>query len=157
MNQDGRWEEVQRIASTWLEHLQVDECVLIVFSTGVSVYPADGTLSAVSGPEGPANRQRLRQYLQSVKPEGWTNTLAAMQTGLPLPATSTPSSCSPTAHRPTNSGRFSPEAVQQIYALCRQHADIPVNAIGLGNYFDKDLSTFLRTVATLTGGTFLGR
>jgi len=32
-----------------------------------------------------------------------------------------------------------------------------VNAIGLGNYFDKDLSTFLRTVSQLTGGTFLGR
>jgi hypothetical protein len=56
-----------------------------------------------------------------------------------------------------NSNRFSPAMAQQIYALCRAHASIPVNTIGLGNYFDKDLSTFLRTVSQLTGGTFLGR
>jgi hypothetical protein len=32
-----------------------------------------------------------------------------------------------------------------------------VNAIGLGNYFDQEFSTFLRTVASLSGGTFVGR
>ena len=34
---------------------------------------------------------------------------------------------------------------------------IPVNTIGLGNYFEEDLSNFLLNVAEITGGTFLGR
>jgi chromosome segregation ATPase len=157
MNQDGRWDEVQRIANTWLEHLQVDECVLIVFSSSVTAFPTDGRLIRVSGPEGPANRQQLRQYLRSVKPEGWTNTLAAMHLAYRYPNLDTIILFSDGAPTDVNSGRFSPQAAQRIYALCQEHSNIPVNAIGLGNYFDKDLSTFLRTVSQLTGGTFLGR
>jgi hypothetical protein len=32
-----------------------------------------------------------------------------------------------------------------------------VNTIGLGNYFDNEMSTFLRTVASITGGGFRGQ
>lgn len=156
MTQNGRWNEVQRIALTWLDHLEVDECVLIVFSSGVAAFPADGSLLPVSGPAGPANRARLLEYLKSVQPEGWTNTLPAMQLAYRYPVDTVIlfSDGAPTYEKVN---RFNAEAAEQIYALCRQHADIPVNAIGLGNYFDQNFSTFLRTVAQLTGGTFVGR
>lgn len=157
MGQDGRWEEVQRIASTWLDHLDVDECVLIVFSDEAVAFPADGSMLRVSGPDGDANRVRLMTQLRSVKPSGWTNTLAAMQKAYGYANLDTIILFSDGA--PTFAGRntFNAEAAQQIYSLCQQHSKIPVNAIGLGNYFDEELSTFLRTVAHLTGGTFLGR
>lgn len=156
MTQQGRWEEVQRIALTWLDHLEVDECVLIVFSSDATAYPSDGSLLRVSGTEGPANRARLLEYLKSVKPEGWTNTLAAMQLAYRYPV-DTVILFSDGAPTYETVNRFNAEAAEQIYALCRQHADVPVNAIGLGNYFDQNFSTFLRTVAQLTGGTFVGR
>jgi septal ring factor EnvC (AmiA/AmiB activator) len=157
MGQDGRWEEVQRIASTWLDHLNVDECVLIVFSDEATAFPVDGSMLRVSGPDGDANRIRLLNQLRSVKPSGWTNTLAAMQKAYGYADLDTIILFSDGA--PTYDGKnvFNAEAAQQIYALCRRHSNIPVNAIGLGNYFDEELSTFLRTVAHLTGGTFLGR
>ncbi|MCU0872973.1 MAG: hypothetical protein MUE50_11595 [Pirellulaceae bacterium] len=156
MTQDGRWNEVQRIALTWLDHLDVDECVLIVFSSDVAAFPTNGTLLRVSGAEGAANRAQLLQYLKAVKPEGWTNTLPAMQLAYRYPVDTIIlfSDGAPTYEK---ANRFNAEAVEQIYALCRQHADIPVNAIGLGNYFDQNFSTFLRTVAQLSGGTFVGR
>jgi len=156
MTQGGRWDEVQRIALTGLDHLEVDECVLIVFSSGVAAFPTDGSLLRVSGPEGPANRARLLEYLRSVKPEGWTNTLPAMQLAYRYPVDTVIlfSDGAPTYEQVN---RFNAEAAEQIYALCRQHADIPVNAVGLGNYFDQNFSTFLRTIAQLTGGTFVGR
>lgn len=156
MTHDGRWSEVQRITQTWLAHLAVDECVLIVFSSGVEAFPSDGTLLHVAGPEGADNRTRLMQYLANIKPEGWTNTLAAMRLAYQYRIDSIVlfSDGAPTYE---NANRFNPEAVEQIYGLCRQHADIPVNAVGLGNYFDPNFSTFLRTVAQLTGGTFVGR
>jgi len=156
MTQDGRWDEVRRISLAWLDHLDVDECVLIVFSSGVKAFPADGTLLQVSGPEGADNRAQLLEYLKSVKPEGWTNTLAAMQLAYQYRIDSIIlfSDGAPTYE---SANRFNAEAVEQIYALCRQHADIPINAVGLGNYFDPNFSTFLRTMAQLTGGTFVGR
>ena len=156
MTQDGRWDEVRRTSLTWLDHLDVDECVLIVFSSQATAFPSDGSLLPVRVPEGEANRVRLREYLQAVRPEGWTNTLAAMQLAYQYRIDSIIlfSDGAPTY---AEANRFNAEAVERIYALCRQHADIPINAIGLGNYFDPNFSTFLRTMAQLTGGTFVGR
>jgi chromosome segregation ATPase len=157
MSQSGRWEEVQRIAGTWLDHLDVDECVLMVFASDVSTYPPSGAMLRVSGAEGDENRRRLADYLKSVKPEGWTNTLAAMRKAYAYPGLDTIILFSDGAPTYEDSSRFNAEAAQEIYALCRQHSQIPINAIGLGNYFDQELSTFLRTLAQLTGGTFVGR
>ncbi len=157
MTEGGRWDEVTRITATWLQHLEFDQCVLIVFSSEVSVFPVDGSLLSVTGPQGDTNRTRLLQYLKAVKPEGWTNTLAAMQTAYRYRDLDTIVLFSDGAPTYAASNKFNPEMAQQIYALCRQHANVPVNTIGLGNYFEQDLSTFLRTVAKLTGGTFLGR
>lgn len=157
MTESGRWDEVTRITGTWLQHLEFDQCVLIVFSSDVTVFPTDGSLLSVTGPQGDANRAHLLQYLKSVKPEGWTNTLAAMQMAYRYRDLDTIVLFSDGAPTYANSNKFNPEMAQQIYNLCRQHANVPVNTIGLGNYFEQDLSTFLRTVAKLTGGTFLGR
>lgn len=157
MLESGRWDEVQRIAATWLAHLEFDQCVLIVFSGQATAFPADGTMTSVSGPQGDANRARLLAYLKSVQPEGWTNTLAAMQLAYQYPDLDSIILFSDGAPTYDNSNKFNPEMAQQIYDLCRQHPHVPVNAIGLGNYFDRDLSTFLRTLAETTGGTFLGR
>lgn len=56
-----------------------------------------------------------------------------------------------------NLGRFDQGVANEIYSLCRKYDKIPVNTVGLGNYFDEDLGTFLRTVASIAGGSFLGR
>jgi chromosome segregation ATPase len=157
MTQGGRWEEVQRIAATWLEHLEVDQCVLIVFSSDVRTFPEDGSMLTVRGPEGPASRAKMTQFLRGVKPEGWTDTLAAMQKAYSYPQLDTIILFSDGAPTYASSNQFNAPAVEQIYTLCRRRAEIPVNAVGLGNYFDQQFSTFLRTVAQLTGGTFVGR
>ena len=52
---------------------------------------------------------------------------------------------------------FDPQIAEQIYQLCGEHTDIPINTVGLGDYFDRDMGTFLRNLARLTGGTFRGR
>jgi hypothetical protein len=52
---------------------------------------------------------------------------------------------------------FDQGVANDICALRRRQDKIPVNTVGLGNYFDQDVGTFLRTVANITGGTFLRR
>lgn len=152
-----RWQDAQGIASTWLGHLDVDECVLIVFSSDVRTFPVDGTMTKIQGPDGEANRAKLMQQLKSVEPEGWTNTLDALKKAYSYKGVDTVLLFSDGAPTFANSGRFDPNVAEQIYALCRKYPDVPVNTVGLGNYFDKNLSTFLRTVANVSGGTFRGR
>jgi hypothetical protein len=150
-----RWTEAQAIAATWLKHLNVQECVLIVFSHEVRTFPADGTLTDLRGPAGVARRDQLLQEVAAIQPGGWTDTLAAFQKAYEYDV-DTILLLSDGAPSKVSTGAYQDELAQQIYQLCREHADIPVNAIGLGNYFDQEMSTFLRTVASITGGQFRG-
>ncbi|MFV1965356.1 MAG: VWA domain-containing protein [Pirellulaceae bacterium] len=154
---DQRWAEAQGIAATWLAHLDVDECVLVVFSSDVRTFPKDGTMIQVSGPDSEANRAPLLEPLNAVEPSGWTNTLDALRTAYTYEDLDTIILFSDGA--PTNpaTGRFDQAVVQQIYSLCREHGDVPINTIGLGNYFDEQMAAVLRNLASMTGGTFRGR
>lgn len=151
-----RWADAQRFASTWLQHLDVDECVLIVFSSDVRTFPANGTMVNIGGETGAEKRAELMAQLQAVEPAGWTNTLDALRKAYTYQDLDTIILFSDGAPTNANSGRFDPQVAEQIYALCRQHPNIPINTIGLGNYFDQNLATFLRTVAEITNGTFRG-
>lgn len=150
-----RWTEAQAIAATWLKHLNVQQCALIVYSTDVRTFPADGSLIDLRGEAGAANRDQLLQQLQAIQPGGWTDTLAAFQKAYEYDV-DTILLLSDGAPSKVASGVYQDALAQQIYQLCREHPGIPVNAIGLGNYFDQEMSTFLRTVANLTGGSFRG-
>lgn len=152
-----RWSEAQEIAKTWLQYLNVDECVLIVFSSDVRTFPADGSFADLRGEEGAAVRSLLLEELTKVEPEGWTNTLGALRTAYQYEGLDSIVLLSDGAPTNPNLGEFDQAVAETIYELCRQNPEIPVNTIGLGNYFDEDLATFLRSVARITGGTFRGR
>lgn len=150
-----RWAEAQEIAANWLQHLNLHECVLIVYSSSVRAFPADGSLADLRGDAGKSKRDALLGELRAIKPGGWTNTLDALRKAyeydvdtIVLLTDGAPSRAA--------SGVYDDALAQQIYQLCRQHPAVPVNTIGLGNYFDANMSTFLRTVASLTGGAFRG-
>jgi uncharacterized coiled-coil DUF342 family protein len=150
-----RWDEAQAIASTWLQHINVQQCVLIVFSNQVKTFPNDGTLADVRGEAGKARREALLQQLKTVTPNGWTNTHDALRKAYEYDVDAILLFTDGAPSKAT-SGVFDPAIAQQIYALCRQHSNIPIHTIGLGNYFDENASTFLQTVAKLTNGTFRG-
>jgi uncharacterized coiled-coil DUF342 family protein len=151
-----RWAEAQEIAGTWLKHLNVGRCVLIVYSSAVRTFPADGTLTDLRGDAGKAKREALLQHVKAVTPEGWTNTYEALRKAYEYDIDSILlfSDGAPTE---TNSGVFDPAVARKIYDLCRAHPNIPIHTIGLGNYFDQNASSFLQSVAKITGGTFRGR
>jgi peptidoglycan hydrolase CwlO-like protein len=153
---DDRWAEAQNIAATWLAHLNVEECLLIVYSTDVVTFPEDGTLADVRGDEGAARRLALLERVRIIKPGGNTNTLAALQKAYEYDI-DTILLLSDGAPSRASTGKYDAALARQIYTLCQSHANIPVNTIGLGNYFDAEMSTFLRTVATITGGGFRGQ
>src|SRR3954451_19796244 len=151
-----RWAEAQQIAETWLEHLNVQQCVLVVFASEVRTFPQDGTLADLRGADGKAKRDWLMQQVKAVRPGGGTNTLDALRTayGYDVDSILLFSDGAPSV---SGSGAFNPAAAQKIYALTREHPNIPIHTMGLGNYFDQNASTFLMSLAKLTNGSFRGR
>lgn len=93
--------------------------------------------------------------MRAIKPGGWTNTLDALRKAYEYQP-DTVVLLTDGAPSRASSGVYDDALARQIYQLCREHPAVPVNTIGLGNYFDANMSTFLRTVASLTGGAFRG-
>jgi hypothetical protein len=151
-----RWAESQQIAATWLQHLNVQHCALIVFSSDVRTFPEDGSLADLRGDDGKAKRSAVLQQLKAVTPAGTTNTLEALRKAYEYDVDAI-LLFSDGAPSKSDTGAFDSEFANQIYDLCRAHPNIPVHTIGLGHYFDLNASTFLRTVASTTGGTFRGQ
>jgi uncharacterized protein with von Willebrand factor type A (vWA) domain len=150
-----RWAEAQRIAATWLKHLNVQQCVLIVYSSDVRTFPEDGSLADLRGTGGQAKRDSLLQHVKEVSPGGWTNTHEALRRAYQYDIDAVLLFSDGAPSQPTN-GAFDPAAARQIYELCRTRPNIPVHTIGLGNYFDHNTSNFLMSVAAITSGTFRG-
>jgi septal ring factor EnvC (AmiA/AmiB activator) len=150
-----RWVEAQQIAGTWLKHLNVQQCVLIVYSSDVRTFPEDGSLADLRGAAGQAKRDALLQHVNDVSPAGWTNTYEALRRAYQydIDAVLLFSDGAPT--NPTTNV-FDPVAARRIYELCRSRPNIPVHTIGLGNYFDNNTSNFLMSLAAITHGTFRG-
>jgi len=153
--ESDRWAEAQEIAATWLQHLNVQQCVLIVFSSDIRTFPGDGSLADLRGASGKATREALLQQLKAVSPRGRTNTLDALRKAYEYDV-DTILLFSDGAPSMADTGAFDAALARRIYELCGQRRSVPINAIGLGNYFDKDMSTFLQTVARITGGAFRG-
>jgi hypothetical protein len=122
----------------------------------VRTFPDDGTLADLRGNDGKSKRAALLERLKAVTPAGTTNTRAALQKAYEYDVDAI-LLFSDGAPSKSDSGVFDPAVADEIYDLCRAHPSIPVHTIGLGNYFDANASTFLRTVATTTGGTFRGQ
>ena len=160
MAQSGRWEQARGVVAAWLEHLAISECVLVLFSNGAQAFPEDGSFLDMRGPSGAANRRLLLERIAATKPEGGTNTLLALQTAYRCASLDTIilfTDGEPNNPSSVVANQFDPEVAEKIYALLQQHRDIPVNTVGLGNYFKPQLSGFLMRVAQETGGSFLGR
>lgn len=160
MAQSGRWEQARGVVAAWLEHLAISESVLVLFSNGAQVFPEDGSFLDMRGPSGAPNRRLLLDRIAATKPEGGTNTLLALQTAYRCANLDTVilfTDGEPNNPSAIMANQFDPEVAEKIYALLQQHRNIPVNTVGLGNYFKPQLSGFLMRVAQDTGGSFLGR
>jgi len=157
IGEQSRWDEARSVVETWLEHLAVNQCVLILFGTDVRTVPSDGTLRPIKTEE---DRDELIAGLTGVVPSGRTNTFEAMERAYKYDIDTIILFTDGAPNKPSGGqGGSDPEEVKRIYRLCEQQAqrEIPVNTVGLGNYFDAELSAFLRKLAADTGGTYRGR
>jgi hypothetical protein len=177
MNEGNRWNDAMSVMVTWLRYLPIQRCALVIFSDGVETFPADGTMIDVSGAY-VENRDKLLRHLATVRPDGNTHTLAALEQAYKYPEVDTiilftdgepyvpnwGKSAKPSfsGKNEVNSSKgdrekVSAQLVKAILALSLQHTNVPVNAVALGDYFQEAQSKFLLELVRRTGGAFLGR
>ena len=158
-----RWRDATNVVNTWLSYLPIKNCVLVTFNDQCRVFPTDGSWLRINQ----TNRNTLVAQLNGLEPEGFTDTLAALQTAYRYTNVDTiilftdgkPELAPRNGSRQESmGGRGSREMIKQIHLLCTNRVHIiPINTVGLGDYFNPDLAGFLRQVANETKGTFIGR
>jgi archaellum component FlaC len=166
-----RWQYCLEIVKTWVRHLEMERCILVVFSTEAKVFPEGGGMFEVKVEGRVADQKKLEEILDGLKtPNGATNTLEALKKAYAVPDLSSIilfTDGKPEDDR-TASLRSNPEAARlhtemlqaQVYALIERSQNaraVPINTVGLGDYFKPELSAFLMKVSELTGGVFIGR
>ena len=106
--------------------------------------------------EGETNREYFKKKIDLIEPRGSTDTAGALEEAY---KTDPDTVILFTDGEPTGpkEGTFQKDEAEKVYRLCEKHSTIPVNVVGLGCYFEKNLSEFLLGVAERTNGTFLGR
>jgi uncharacterized protein with von Willebrand factor type A (vWA) domain len=158
-----RWREATNVVNTWLSYLPIKNCVLVTFNDQCRVFPTDGSWFRINE----TNRNTLVAQLNGLKPEGFTDTLAALQTAYRYTNVDTiilftdgkPERAPRDGSRQESmGGRGSREMIKDIHLLCTNRVHIiPINTVGLGDYFNPDLAGFLRQLSDETKGTFIGR
>lgn len=157
MKERGRWDAARDVMKTWLDLLDMDQCALVVFGSDVTTYPGQNKYLDLQGTQGTSNRAKLVNFLANLEPKGGTNTLRALERAYDYPNVDTIVLFTDGAPNDGNSAVFDPDVASKIYKLCEKNKTIPINAVGLGDYFQPELSSFLLRIAETTNGTFLGR
>jgi len=153
----ARWNHTKKVLGTWIQFLEVQQCGIVFFGKNVRRFPENGQMLPLTGKEGPRNRAMFVQELERVIPDGNTPTLEALKLAYEFEGIG--SIILFTDGRPTgkDNNRFSQGVVDDILELASEYSDIPINAVGLGNYFEPELARFLLKLAEVSNGTFIGR
>ena len=131
---------------------------MIVFNVGEpKVFPDDGSLATYTGEKGAKYKADLGEFLSQVKPEGGTFTRGALERAYRIDGLDTVVLFTDGAPNDGNSAVFEQREADLIYEMIEKHKDIPINTIGLGNYFKDTGGNFLKRVAELSKGNYLGR
>jgi hypothetical protein len=152
----SRWENTKREILEWSRHLPMQSLQLILFSHKIEVLPAAGKYYDMDGDSRTRSLTAINTLLERTEPEGQTDTLSALTKAYAAPGVDTVilfTDGKPELGKARTSQALSDDTVH----LIRRHKTIPVNVVGIGNYFEQDFATFLRDIANTTGGQFIGR
>ena len=151
----ARWIKTKREIVSWARNLPMETIRIVLFHSDVFDYPDDGESYPMTGDDREKTVGLITGLLDNVTPDGQTNTLGALEKAYGYPDVDTMVLF--TDGNPMVNGRDSRDLIQQVKALVEKNKKIPVNVVGIGEYFEKDFAAFLRFISNTTGGEFIGR
>jgi len=148
-NGSSRWKLTRDTIRAWVEYLAADEVVLIRFHSRVELPRAFRVGDADA-------RKEFLAEVDRWKPEGSTATYDALAEAY---AHSPDAIILFTDGAPTEEIDGRKTGKEAIYKLVAGHRDrnVPINVVGVGQYFDVGFSAFLLELARLSDGSFQGR
>jgi septal ring factor EnvC (AmiA/AmiB activator) len=150
-----RWNNTKNEIVSWATHLPMKTLRLVLFHTEVWDYPDDGGVYQMDGGVREESVSLIKTLLDQVDPDGNTNTLDAFMKAYSYPNVDTIVLF--TDGHPEVPGQDSGVLRNKVLALVKKNRHIPVNVVGIGEYFDRSFADFLRGIAAETGGEFIGR
>jgi hypothetical protein len=179
MKESNLWEPSINIVSTWVRELELEGCVMIVYDDQVEVLKGDNKnpqflknhwlsfhnpLLDFTGDAGKKQQEQIFNTLRKLEPRGGTATHDALKKAYEFDIDTILLFTDGEPTHVDGKQEYQEVAESQTHALVAKykHRNIPINTIGLGNYFkvNKDqarLANFLKKLADDTGGAFIGR
>ena len=153
--QPERWNKTKKEIVSWSTHLPMKSLRLVLFHSEIWDYPDDGGFYDMNSEARGDSVALIEDLLSRVKPEGQTNTLGAFSKAYSYPQIDTIVLF--TDGHPEVPGQDSGVLRSKVLSLVKDNRHIPVNVVGIGEYFDRSFADFLRGIAGETGGEFIGR
>jgi len=181
-----RWDDVRENIMNWITALDIKECVLLKFSNigRPDKYPKAGgyeSTFSLSGEGRQYSIDKIRQILEATRPKGHTDTYDALQDAYRFPDIDTIVLFTDGApyvgekpYRIDNGRRINPppegvnydkfmiaatEELCELWTekLRKQNRQVPVNVVGVGDFYEPVFAGFLLRLAEISDGTFIGR
>jgi hypothetical protein len=151
-----RWDQTKREIVSWATHLPMKSLRVVFFWDKVRESPGNGKSYSMNDDDRERSVRELGGLLRDVSPQGQTNTLAAFGKAYGYPGVDTIVLFTDGA--PHLTGSDTPFLIGEVHRLVEKHRDIPVNVVGIGEYYlDQMFAEFLLRIADTTGGEFIGR
>ncbi len=183
---EKRWKDVRKTILNWVAALDIKECVLLNFSDigPPDKYPKTGRYESTFSLSGEARQysiDKIKKILEATKPGGQTDTYDALEAAFRFPDIDTivlftdgAPYVGKKAWRIGKGKRISPppqgvnydkNMIEETEKLCerwteefhKQNRQVPVNVVGVGDFYEPVFAGFLLRLAEISGGTFIGR
>ena len=148
MEKGRRWEDASSTMRLWLNLLPVKQAAVVMFSNDADPFPNPPVLWEMTS----GNKKKLMDAISNLRPEGRTNTLAALRVAYSYAALDA-------IVLFTDGEPDDPAATRNyVVEMKRRFPKTRIHTVGIGDYFsDRKFSDFLLGVARDSGGAFIGR
>lgn len=160
MSEGGRWEDAKRTVAAWITHLPVERAVLILFSGGPVFVPRELSSDRLFPQNSrelvvvdDAMRGRMVTELDAMSPHAGTRAFAALRRALEFKDLDA-------IVLFTDGAPDSPAEVKQFIQQWRTTEEgrrARLHTVGVGDYFNRESGGFLRELAQIGNGAFIGR
>jgi hypothetical protein len=160
MNEGGRWEDAKRTVAAWITHLPVERAVLILFSGGPVFVPSELSSEKLFPQNSrelvivdDAMRGRMAAELGAIRPHAGTSAYAALRRALEFKDLDA-------IVLFTDGAPDSPAEVKRFIEGWRSSEEgrrTRLHTVGVGDYFNRESGGFLRELARIGDGAFIGR
>lgn len=174
-----RWPDAKHRIKNWITELDIKECIVITFNytNRVIKFPQEvGEVYKLDGDARQRSIDQIEKILNDSEPTGFTDTYSALKVAYGFEGIDTivlftdgapylgdeeyqfeGKPQQPDVETTESDTDFDNFLIAESKKLCQRYSHIPVNVVGVGDFYEPNFASFLIQLAKISDGTFLGR